>query len=270
MPRAALTDRHHPARTAGRTGRRLVGALGATVLGHYLPSTCVLAQWSPVVPEQIRGGWCRWRGPSDDPLVALTFDDGPSPASTLRTLDLLDELEMRATFFVLGCLAGVHPELVGEMRRRGHTVASHGYRHEHHLLRSPAWISRDFDAAADVYEDLDLQPRWYRPTYGQLTAWTAIESRRRGMDVVLWSRWGREWAETSADPVLDRLRTGLVPGAVLLLHDTDESCPTGTAARVHEVLPRLADELSRRQLRAVTLDELLDTADRATPGTGGA
>ncbi|MHB8330033.1 MAG: polysaccharide deacetylase family protein, partial [Acidimicrobiales bacterium] len=122
-----------------RRGAWVAGAAGLSALAHYLPSVCVLGQWSPVPIRALPRGWCRWRGPGDARAVALTFDDGPSPQDTPRTLDLLDELGMRATFFVLGTQAQAHPDLVAEIRRRGHTVGSHGHRHEHHLLRTPAW-----------------------------------------------------------------------------------------------------------------------------------
>ncbi len=262
--------RQAPHRRIRRASATTLGAAGLVGLGHYLPSTCVLAQWFPTVPRATPGNWCRWKGSSDHPVVALTFDDGPSPSTTPRTLDILDELAMPATFFVLGALAETHSDLVSEIRRRGHAVASHGYQHEHHLLRSPAWISRDFVSAQTALGEIGVRPRWYRPPYGQLTTWTMVEARRHGMDVVLWSRWGREWAESSAEPVMDRMVPGLVPGAVLLLHDTDELCPVGTANRTHEVLPRLAAELERRKLRAATLDEVLDPTTAVEPNVAKA
>ncbi len=246
-------DRHRP----GPAALAAVAA-GTAVLTQSLPSVCVLGQWAPIRPRAVPGGWCRWSGPPDGGRLALTFDDGPSPADTPRTLDLLDELGLRATFFVLGSLVDAHPELIGEMVRRGHAVGSHGHRHEHHLLRTPAWIAGDFASAASALGRVGIRPRWYRPTYGQLTAWTALEARRRGMEVVLWSRWGREWALPSAEAVLDRLLPGVCPGAILLLHDTDESCPPGTAARTREVLLRLAEPIAEGAMQAVTLDDLVD------------
>jgi peptidoglycan/xylan/chitin deacetylase (PgdA/CDA1 family) len=230
---------------------------GIAALAHALPSVCVLGQWSPVPLRALPGGLCRWRGPSGSGAVGLTFDDGPSPSSTPRTLELLDRLGMRATFFVLGSLATAQPELVAEIRRRGHGIGLHGDRHQHHLLRTPGWIRRDTAAAVCALEGLGVRPRWYRPPYGQLTATTLLEARRHGMEVVLWSAWGREWAETEPGAVMARLEPGIEDGAVVLLHDTDESCPPGTAARTHAVLELLAGALSRRGLRAVDLDHLL-------------
>lgn len=230
-------------------------AVGAGVLAHYLPSVAVVGTFLPRPPVALPGGWCRWRLDPGAAGVALTFDDGPSPRTTPRTLDLLDELALTATFFVVGEQVGAHGDLVAEMVRRGHDVGVHGFRHQHHLVRGPAWVRADTDRAVDVVgAATGRAPRWYRPPYGQLSARTVLEARRHGMDVVLWSRWGKEFAETSVDPVLRRLVGGLGPGAVLLLHDSDTYAPEGTAGRTHQVLAPLAAALGERGLPTVRLD----------------
>lgn len=233
------------------------GAAGLAAVGHALPSVCVLGQWSPVPLRALPSGLCRWRGPAGGAAVALTFDDGPSPATTPHTLELLDRLSMRATFFMIGSLAAAHADLVAEVRRRGHGVGLHGDRHRHHLLHTPRWIRADTDAGVLALEALGVRPRWYRPPYGQLTATTLVEARRHGMEVALWSAWGKEWAERDPGPVMERLRPRLDDGAIVLLHDTDESAPAGTASRTHAVLELLAEALSARGLRAVDLDTLV-------------
>src|SRR5450759_3861218 len=68
--------------------------------------------------------------PTDDHLVALTFDDGPNPDATPRILDTLGELGVRATFFVLGRHAERWPELVHRTVADGHQLGNHGYFHE--------------------------------------------------------------------------------------------------------------------------------------------
>lgn len=232
----------------------------AAAVGHALPSVCVLGQWSPVPLRALPDGLCRWRGPAGSGAVALTFDDGPSPATTPHTLELLDRLSMRATFFVVGSLAAAHPEVVAEIRRRGHGVGLHGDRHRHHLLHTPRWIRKDTAAAMATLDGLGVRPRWYRPPYGQLTATTVREVRRHGMEVALWSAWGKEWAEREPGRVLERLRPRLEDGAIVLLHDTDESAPPGTASLTHAVLELLAETLAQRGLRAVDLDTLVPAA----------
>lgn len=264
----------HGVARAGDDGRRALPraavAAGLGALVHYLPSICVVGQWLPLRIEALPGGLCRWRGPAAGDALALTFDDGPSPDTTPRTLDLLDELGMGATFFVLGSLAEAHPELVGEIRRRGHSVGLHGQEHRHHLLHGPRWIRHDTEAGLRVLAGSGIRPRWYRPPYGQLTARTVLEARRQGMEVVLWSAWGREWVDGDPESVLSRLDGGLEPGAVVLLHDSDTLCPPGTAARTWRVLELLAPIMARRALRSVTLDELIPDGAPSSPGAGAA
>ena len=116
------------------------GLGAAAVAANIVPSVVSLGHWLPV--RRLPGGWCRWRGPLV-PKVALTFDDGPSPVTTPRILDQLDELGLGATFFCLGREVEWHPEVVAEIARRGHGIGTHGYEHEHHLARSPRWVERD-------------------------------------------------------------------------------------------------------------------------------
>lgn len=239
-------------------GRYLAGALGCAAGGalcaHWLPAVAVLGQWAPVTSAP--GGLCRWRGPATRPEAALTFDDGPHPEGTPAVLDRLDDLGIRATFFPLASAAERHPELVAEVARRGHLVGTHGYRHEHHLLRGPAWVRRDLGTAGRVMARLGHAPRWYRPTYGQVTAATLAVARAEGWHPVLWSAWGREWATADPDVVAARVARRLSPGAVVLLHDSDAFGPPGMWRTAAASLERIGEVMQRRSLAGVTLDEL--------------
>jgi peptidoglycan/xylan/chitin deacetylase (PgdA/CDA1 family) len=240
----------HPAALA-------TGTIAGAALAYFVPAVLVLPTFWKDPPESLPSGRCRWRAATGRPEVGLTFDDGPA-ADTDRTLDILDEHALRATFFVLGTQMRSHPDTVAEMAARGHEVACHGFEHRHHLLSSPRAIRSDLATAVQIHRDiLGRPPRFYRPTYGQLCAATLVEAQRQGMEVVLWSRWGKEFAESDPDPVLRRLEPGLVPGAILLLHDNDVSCRAGTGDLTRSVLGPLASSLRAKGLRSVTLDQLL-------------
>ncbi|MGH9097918.1 MAG: hypothetical protein ACRDWB_10895, partial [Acidimicrobiales bacterium] len=103
--------------------------------------------------------------------------------------------------------------------------------------------------------------------YGQLCAATLVEARRQGMEVILWSRWGKEFAETEPEPVLRRLEPGLVPGAILLLHDNDVSCRAGTGDLTRRVLRPLGSALREKGLSSVTLEQLLPHPTAAPPAS---
>jgi peptidoglycan/xylan/chitin deacetylase (PgdA/CDA1 family) len=242
--------------TARTVGRLLL--LGGTVaVGSSLPSVLVLPTFLPHPPRSLPSGRCHWSGDPGAGTIAVTFDDGPS-TETAETLDLLDELDMKATFFVLGRQLAAHPDLAREMVRRGHEVATHGFDHRHHLLSRPRTIRRDLDAAVQAHRDiLGVKPRYLRPPYGQCSTATMVEARRHGLEVVLWSRWGKEFAEREPGPVMDRLQPGVKPGAIILLHDVDVSCRPGTAALTRQTLPTLGALLEARSLTGVTLSRLV-------------
>ena len=140
---------------------------------------------------------------------------------------------------------------------RGHEVALHGHEHEHHLARTPQWVQVDLDAALDAAGDCGVLPRWYRPPYGQSSLGTILATRARGLELVHWSAWGREWDAADANEVVDRVCASLEPGAIVLLHDSDETSSPGTVDRVLASLGPIADELAHRDLEAATLSELV-------------
>ncbi len=215
-----------------------------------------------VLPGSLPRGACRWTGPRRTPAVALTFDDGPSPG-TLRTLELLDELGLVGTFFLVGEQAEAHPGMVKEIVHAGHEVASHGMTHTHHLLRSPHAVLADVTAGGAALEAAGSpRPRFFRPPYGQLSAASLAGAKRAGMEVVLWSRWGKEFTLPPLAAVVDRVTGGLRPGAIVVLHDSDAYSTAGTAALTYGALPAVAEELARRRLATLRLSELLG-AERA-------
>jgi peptidoglycan/xylan/chitin deacetylase (PgdA/CDA1 family) len=257
-----------------RTPRTYLGAAaGLALAANYVPATVTLGQWGSL--RFLPGQLCRWRGP-DVSRVALTFDDGPNRHTTPQVLDCLDRLGLRATFFCVGSLVERDGDVVGEIARRGHQVETHGYRHQHHLLRSPRWIANDLRRATTIMSECGFPSSWYRPSYGQATGATLVAARALGLRTVLWSSWGREWTTDDPDEVARRISGRLDPGAIILLHDNDELGSPDMWRVGLSALPRLAVELERRELEAVTLDELVygdrfglsAVQDRVAPSMG--
>ncbi len=238
-------------RTAPRT---ILATAGVAAAAHYVPSAAVLGTWTSL---RSLGRACRWQGDPASGGVALTFDDGPHPEGTPAVLDVLDDLGLVATFFCLGSEADARPDLVAEIVRRGHAVGTHGYHHAHHLGRGPAWIRADLARAAASLRELGVAPRWYRPTYGQLTGSTMLAAREHGLETVLWSAWGREWASEDPKEVGRRVARRLHPGSVVLLHDSDRFGRAGMWRTVVAALPVVAATLAERGMRSATLDDLV-------------
>jgi peptidoglycan/xylan/chitin deacetylase (PgdA/CDA1 family) len=175
--------------------------------------------------------------------VALTFDDGPDPTSTPAFLDALGSLGWKATFFMLGSMAAACPELTAEVAKRGHEVAVHGYTHSNHLRHGPGWVGREMVATRDKLAELTgVTPVWVRPPYGAMSASTFVGARRAGLKPVLWTTWGRDWRnEATPESIVDDVERTLVPGATVLLHDSDCTSSPGSWKATLASLPLLAE-----------------------------
>ena len=209
----------------------------------------------------VRGARIRWMpawaGVGTPGHVALTFDDGPDPGSTPAFLDALDDLGWRATFFMLGRMAAAHPQLAAEVGRRGHEVAVHGYAHSNHLGRGRRWTGRDVLAARDLLRDLTGAPmHWLRPPYGALSGSTLSAARKAGLRPMLWTPWGRDWRECATpESIVQDVMTTLVPGATVLLHDSDCTSAPGSWKNTLAALPLLAERWQAGGLEVGPLGE---------------
>lgn len=188
------------------------------------------------------------RGPATSKRVALTFDDGPDD-KTLRYLDVLDDLGVPATFFVLGEHADAHPELIREYVRRGHQVAGHGYDHQ----RFTKLKLRDLmDQCRRTDQAIGGQPTgqsWVRPPHGSLDSLSLISLRAAGYVVALWSLDSCDYEDRDVASLADRCGPRAVSGGeVLLFHEGQEW--------TIEALPRIVTAIHASGLECVTMADL--------------
>lgn len=208
------------------------------------------------------------RGPDGARGVALTFDDGPSPTSTPKILDLLDAAKVKATFFVIGKKAEAHPDLVRDIRRRGHAVAMHSYAH-HRLfsLKSARYVRDDLKKAMDVLTEITGErPLLFRPPIGHTNPTIARIVKELGLEVIGWSVRALDGV-SAADPkrVAARVKRGLRDGAVVLMHDAaerDDREPASLAA-----LPAILAAMSAKNLEGVRIDAWTEDDDLGSVNT---
>ena len=189
--------------------------------------------------------------------VALTFDDGPDPASTPAFLEALDRLGWRATFFMLGAMVRRSPSLAAEVAAAGHEVAVHGDQHRSHLWRFPGDVAADVARATDaVGGATGRAPVWFRPPYGEVSTATLMAARRRQLRPVLWTTWGRDWrADATPTTVAADVEHHLGPGATVLLHDSDCTSSPGAWRSALGSLTALAELFEHQGLRPGPLGE---------------
>lgn len=193
---------------------------------------------------------CQWWGPvattfaTEAPEVWLTIDDGPSPAHTSKMLDLLEQCDARATFFVIGANAEKYPHLITEILTRGHALANHTQTHPSRLFwcAGPAKIQREIDRCAETLRSTPERPAlFFRAPVGMKNPFVHPALARRNLSLVGWTVRGLDTIQRDPARVAARIARATKPGAIILLHENQR------ARRAPDFNPRCL-ELTLQQL----------------------
>jgi peptidoglycan/xylan/chitin deacetylase (PgdA/CDA1 family) len=206
-----------------------------------------------------------------EPLVVVTFDDGPQPGGTDEVLAALAAHGASATFFVLLGRVRRYPRLLAEVVSAGHEVALHGP--DHRSLTSFGYrdvLQRTRDARAELEDRAGGQVRWIRPPYGRQTlgSWHAV--RRAGLTPVMWSATTWDSRDVGDDQRL-AMAARASGGSILLAHDGFAAQQDGVddgpepAIARGDLIDRVLTGFRSRGLRACSLAAALrqGTAARA-------
>jgi peptidoglycan/xylan/chitin deacetylase (PgdA/CDA1 family) len=185
------------------------------------------------------------RGPTTTRRVALTFDDGPDDL-TPRYLDLLDQLGVPATFFLIGELARQRPHMVREYLRRGHQVAGHGFDHTRFPKLGRAQLIDQCERTDAAIGGQASGHSWVRPPHGAVDPGSLLALRAAGYVVALWSVDSHDYGEHDPSKLAERCVAGA--GDVLLFH---EGQPWTL-----EALPQIVATLHASGLECVTMHDL--------------
>jgi peptidoglycan/xylan/chitin deacetylase (PgdA/CDA1 family) len=192
-----------------------------------------------------------------EPVVALTFDDGPDPLFTPRLLEILRGEGVAATFFVIANRAAARPDLVRQMLADGHEVGNHTLSHAR-LTDLPELVVRhEILEAQRVLETITGErARLFRPPYGRINeAIFRMAKEEAGLTTVMWSVDSRDWEGISAREIREKVLANLAPGSIILMH-----CAGGVSegfTSTLEALPSILEALRSRGYRPVTLGNAL-------------
>jgi peptidoglycan-N-acetylglucosamine deacetylase len=176
-------------------------------------------------------------------LVALTFDDGPRPATTRPIVRVLIRKKAPATFFVVGQRISGNVRLLKQMRRHGFRVANHSYAHQNLTKLSNAQIRQTLRRTNNAIRHAGLpRPGLMRPPYGAINDRVRRVVHSLRMRPVLWDVDPRDWDGKSAREIITSVLAQVDPGRnIVLLHDG-----VANSDRTLAALPRLINRLRER------------------------
>lgn len=150
--------------------------------------------------------------------ICITFDDGPDPSSTMQILNILSEKDVKAVFFCSGNKAKEHAHIVESLKSQGHSIGNHAFDHP------DGWKLSCDDYIKNVYmADAFTSEKLFRPPYGHLTScqYKALKTKYK---IVLWDLMPYDFDQSlTPDECLLILKKYLLPGSIIVLHDTRNS-----------------------------------------------
>lgn len=182
--------------------------------------------------------------------IALTFDDGPHPAWTPRLLQILKQIDVKATFFVVGKMVEKNPWLVRDEVAAGHDVGNHTYHHYNLDLLREVQIEREYKACSDaVQRATGIRPIFCRPPGGRFDCDVVKAAASQRLWTVLWTDDPGDFARPDVRTLTERIDHQMKNGGILLLHDG--------IPQTLQILPNLVAQLRARGYRFVTCSQLL-------------
>lgn len=205
------------------------------------------------------------RGPPGWPWVALTFDDGPDPATTPLLLELLRRERIAAAFFFVGEAARRYPELVARAAADGHLIGNHSERHGYGwTVSSTERLFAEFAAANRTLADiLGQPPRFARTPAGVSRPHLADVLRRLQLRNVAWDVRGLEGFYRDPERIAARIARRARNGSIILLHELYYGMPCFKPRRTLATAQRTIEQLRARGFHFVRLDRLLEQANPA-------
>jgi peptidoglycan/xylan/chitin deacetylase (PgdA/CDA1 family) len=180
------------------------------------------------------------------PMIALTYDDGPSLRLTPILLEELKKNNAVATFFLLGNNVEVYPDIAKMIVENGNEIGIHGYDHSDLSVLSAEELQQQMNSTREIIEGATgYTPVIMRPTYGFLSD-TLRENVN--MPIILWSIDTFDWANRNAETVYNSVIENVSDGDIILMHDINESTIEASKA--------LIPELINRGYQLVTVSEL--------------
>jgi peptidoglycan/xylan/chitin deacetylase (PgdA/CDA1 family) len=187
--------------------------------------------------------------PTAEKVAALTFDDGPNDSS-LSIIKILDNYNVRGTFFFIGELMNKHSETVLATINGGHTVANHSFAHSRPTDLDTDHVMEEIMKAQNIVDSFYNAPKLFRPPYGLVNDEHMQEIMDAGFKVIAWSVDSMDWYFEGPEDIETCVVSAIHPGAVILMHSTRQATV--------EALPHIIEALQDLGYSFVTLGEALN------------
>lgn len=181
--------------------------------------------------------------------IALTFDDGPSEY-TSEILAMLDDLNVKCTFFLTGEAIENNMDAAKQIVAAGHQIGNHSYSHERMIFRSVQWIADEIDRTNELIRETGYEGTiYFRPPYCKKLLLLPIALAQRDMTTATWSV--EITNSDNYEEIADAIMRQAKPGDIILMHIMYDS-----GKQERKAIPVIIQSLCEQGYDFVTLDQL--------------
>ena len=189
----------------------LLSASAAYTLGLNQNATAVVAQ------KRELPIYCVERS---DKVISISFDASWGADKTLSILDLLDQYNVKTTFFLVGGWVDKYPDMLKEIVSRGHEIGNHSDTHVHMSKLNAQQIRTELDDMSDKVEELTgIRPALFRPPYGEYNDLVISQARAEGYECVQWSIDSLDWKDRGTQDIIKQCTYRVDNGDIVLFHN---------------------------------------------------
>ncbi len=183
------------------------------------------------------------------PMIALTFDDGPS-AHTQRLLDIFKTYGGKGTFFVLGSTLDSRQEALRQIAKDGHEIGNHSWSHSKLTELSTDAVKKEItDTRNKIYDITGVDCTLVRPPHGAFNDRIQSIGKELGVSFVNWSVDTLDWKTKNANAVYKEIMEYVADGNIILCHDLHKTTV--------DAMERAIPDLIEKGYQLVTVSELL-------------
>jgi peptidoglycan/xylan/chitin deacetylase (PgdA/CDA1 family) len=194
---------------------------------------------------------------TDQRIVALTFDDGPSPPYTDQLLEVLAKHEVKATFFMIGNRIEKHPETMRRVIAEGHQIGNHSYSHPLLGFLPPSYVQREIERTDKLLRQVGVTGEivFRAPVLTRFlpVAWVLAKGGRAHISCNVW---GWDWTTQNPDRITETVLKKVKPGSIVVLHDGKAENKDANRSGTIEATDRIITALKRDGYRFVRLSDV--------------
>jgi|SaaInl0LU_22_DNA_1037365.scaffolds.fasta_scaffold00303_24 peptidoglycan/xylan/chitin deacetylase (PgdA/CDA1 family) len=184
-----------------------------------------------------------WRVATSQKEIYLTFDDGPTPKVTQWVLQELEKYEAKATFFCIGKNTKAHPEIVKELKKRGHSIGNHTCNHVNGWHASTQSYIEEIEQTQKIFDEtMGSSSFLFRPPYGKIKPAQAKALIQKGFQIVMWEVLSADFdKKTSPEKSFQNVLKNTTSGSIVVFHDSVKA-----SRNLQHALPKVLHHFSEK------------------------